>query len=127
MPSTWHDTARILFERTPELAVEILRDLMGVEVPPGLPLQIGPVPKTVKAKEMAADPAMAVLSVAYHGDDPAVAEAFVAGITSPEVQNGEAYYEYGYIMSTTDVRRPGGIRDNLRTAHQPVPPKEACR
>jgi hypothetical protein len=78
------------------------------------------VPKTVKADEMAADPAMAVLSVAYHGDDPAVAEAFVAGITSPEVQNGEAYYEYGYIMSTTDVR--AALEALVTTYERPTSP-----
>jgi hypothetical protein len=37
MPSEWHDTVGELIEERPELAVEILRDLMHVDLPPGVP------------------------------------------------------------------------------------------
>lgn len=34
MPSIWRDSARMLFEESPELAGQILRDLLKVELPP---------------------------------------------------------------------------------------------
>jgi hypothetical protein len=40
-----------------------------------------------------------VLSVAYHGDDPAVASAFVVGMGKLGPERGLQYYEYGYSMS----------------------------
>jgi len=42
---------------------------------------------------------MAVLSVAFHGHDPAVAAAFVEGMGNLADQRGVQYYEYGYNMS----------------------------
>jgi hypothetical protein len=44
-----------------------------------------------------------VLSVAYHGDDPAVASAFVVGMGKLGPDRGLQYYEYGYSMSPKAV------------------------
>ncbi len=40
MPSPQHDTLNLMFRNRPELAVEMLRDQLGVEVPDGLPVQL---------------------------------------------------------------------------------------
>jgi hypothetical protein len=37
MPSNWHDSAKRLFERNAGLASEIMRELLDVDLPPGLP------------------------------------------------------------------------------------------
>jgi hypothetical protein len=34
MPSNWHDSVRALFEKSPDLAGRILRDLLKVDLPP---------------------------------------------------------------------------------------------
>jgi hypothetical protein len=34
MPSNWHDSARALFEKSPDLAGRILHDLLKVDLPP---------------------------------------------------------------------------------------------
>jgi len=215
MPSPWHDTANELFKERPELAVEILRDLMGVDLPPGLPAHLGPsvfntraskeliadtvviagpvweaahgivveaqqersqakrqklpryaaalwlefgcsvdvlvicpdeataawyaepvptkvpgytfrprvlhpgrVPGITSARQAARDPAMAVLSVAYHGHDRAVADAFVAGVGSLGGERGLQYYEYGYNMSPRAVCAI--LEELVTTTHWPV-------
>ena len=202
MPSLWHDSANDLFKENPELAGKILRDLMGVELPPDVPLSLAPsnfidrpsrdliadtvivagptgepmrgiivevqqnkkadkrrqwpryaaalwlqhdcpvdvlvicpdeptaawfaaaiptklegythwpkvlrpaqVPATTTAEQVAADPLMAVLSVAYYGTDRAVADAFVAGIGSLGAERGQDYYECGVRMSPAAVRQ----------------------
>jgi hypothetical protein len=202
MPSEWHDTVGELIEERPELAVEILRDLMHVDLPPGVPASTasevfntrpsqdlvadkvvlagtahdvmhaivveaqrerlpaklrqlpryamalwlrhecpvdvlvicpdkataeyyaepipipvpvphrvflpralfpGQVPAFTTPEEVTAHPALAVLSVAYHGRDPAVAEAFVEGMGSLGGKRGLKYYEYGVSMSPRAV------------------------
>lgn len=40
MPSLLHDTLNLMFRNRPELAVEMLRDHLGVDVPGGLPVQL---------------------------------------------------------------------------------------
>ena len=56
MPSIWHDTVNELFKRRPEFGAEILRDLMGVEIPPGHGAVLGPtVFNTRVSKDLAAD------------------------------------------------------------------------
>lgn len=205
MPSPWHDAAGELFEDNPELAVEILRDLMGLDLAPGLPARLGPtvfntrpsqelvadkvviagstwdpahviivenqqerieskrqklpkyaaaawlqydcpadvlvlcpdteiaawyadpvrtgmggspfrprvlfpdrVPAITDPAQVADDPSMAVLSVAYHGADEAVADAFVTGVGALGDIRTPQYYEYGFCMSAE------GVRDLLR-------------
>lgn len=194
MPSQWHDSANELFRENPQLAGQILRDLMGVDLPPELPLSLAPgdftdrpsrdliadtvivagpaehpargiiveiqqnrdkdkrrqwprydcpvdllvicpdqatarwyaepipttldgythrpkvllpawVPAMTNAGKVAADPLMAVLSVAYHGHAPRVAEAFLAGIASLGAEPGKNYYECGIRMSPAEVRQ----------------------
>lgn len=201
MPTEWHDSAKKLFERDPELVADILRDLMGVsslkgvrltpfpqvisDKPPGdlipdllflagptrepvrciiveiqkgdsedkrrqwpryltalwtkygcpvdllvicpdevtarwcgqpiptnleeftcrpKPLPPSRVPAITSAEEVAANPGLGVLSVAYHGADPAVADAFVAGTASAGADLGRTYYDYGYDMSADAVQ-----------------------
>jgi hypothetical protein len=215
MPSSWHDTVNELFKERPELAVEILRDLMGVDLPPGIPANLGPsafntrpsnkliadtiiiagpiweaahgivveaqqkrseakrqrlpryaaalwlefdcpvdvlvicpdeataawyarpiptkvpgytfrprvlypsqVPSITSTRQAAMNPAMAVLSVAYHGHDRAVADAFVAGVGSLGGERGLQYYEYGYDMSPRAVCAI--LEELVTTTHWPV-------
>ncbi|GIH71289.1 hypothetical protein [Sphaerimonospora thailandensis] len=40
MPSPLHDTLNLMFRNRPRLAVEMLRDHLGVDVPAGLPVQV---------------------------------------------------------------------------------------
>jgi hypothetical protein len=47
---------------------------------------------------------MAMLSVVYHGQDLAVAEAFVEGIAALGPERGEDYYEYANVLSPQQVR-----------------------
>jgi len=47
---------------------------------------------------------MAILSVIYHGQEPAVAEAFAAGIADLGPEQGDAYYEYANALSPQLVR-----------------------
>lgn len=62
------------------------------------------VPAMRSAEEVAADPLMATLAVAYHGLDEAVANAFVAGIASLGADAGRRYYEHGIRLSSTQIR-----------------------
>jgi hypothetical protein len=70
-----------------------------------LPTALHPrrVPAITDPDEVTANPSLAVLSVAYHGDDPAVAGAFVAGMGNLGPERGLQYYEYGYSMSSKAV------------------------
>jgi hypothetical protein len=61
---------------------------------------------------------MAVLSVAYHGHDRAVADAFVAGVGSLGGERGLQYYEYGYNMSPRAVCAI--LEELVTTTHWPV-------
>jgi hypothetical protein len=61
------------------------------------------VPAITDPDQAAASPSLAVLSVAYHGDNPAVAGAFVAGMGKLGPARGLQYYEYGYSMSPKAV------------------------
>lgn len=202
MPSAWHDSATQLFKDNPGLAVEILRDCIGIPLPNSLPARIEPpnfndrpsfdfnadtvvvagslhepvqgiiieaqqyrsndkpgqfaryaialwlylkcpvevlvicpdaktanwyrqpvetsmrgytffplvlhpemVPAMKDWHEVAIDPALATLSVAFHGTDRAVIDAFVAGIKSLAPDDGLKYYEYGYSLSPLAVQQ----------------------
>lgn len=61
------------------------------------------VPAFTAPVEVARNPAMAVLSLAYHGRDPAVAGAFIDGVSLLGEERGGKYYEYGYSMSPRAV------------------------
>jgi hypothetical protein len=76
------------------------------------------VPSITNARQAARDPAMAVLSVAYHGHDRAVADAFVAGVGSLGGERGLQYYEYGYNMSPRAVCAI--LEELVTTTHWPV-------
>ncbi len=63
------------------------------------------IPAMTKAGTVAADPAMAILSLTYHGQQAGVADAFAAGIASLGAEAGQDYYELGIRMSPEAVRR----------------------
>lgn len=81
-------------------------------------LHPGQVPVITDAGQVATDPAMAVLSVAYHGRDKAVADAFVTGVGSLGDERGLQYYEYGYNMSPRAVCAI--LEELVTTTHWPV-------
>jgi hypothetical protein len=62
------------------------------------------VPAVRDVEAMAADPVMGLLSVIYHGQDRAVAEAFVEGVTSLGPEQGNEYYEHASVLSPQPVR-----------------------
>jgi hypothetical protein len=62
------------------------------------------VPLLTSAAQAIADPAMAVMSVAYHGADATVLTAFAAGILCLRSDAAKKYYECGLGMSPEDVR-----------------------
>jgi hypothetical protein len=62
------------------------------------------VPFLTSAAQAIADPAMGVMSVAYHGADATVLSAFAAGIVSLSPDEAKKYYEYGLRMSPEIVR-----------------------
>jgi hypothetical protein len=62
------------------------------------------VPVLASAAQAIADPAMGVMSVAYHGADETVVSAFAAGILSLSPDEAKKYYEYGLRMSPEIVR-----------------------
>jgi hypothetical protein len=66
-------------------------------------LRPGRVPAYTDPAQMAANPSLAVLSVAYHGRDPAVTNAFVAGMATLDNERAVQYYEYGYAMSPKEI------------------------
>ncbi|MFC0863352.1 hypothetical protein ACFHYQ_13720 [Sphaerimonospora cavernae] len=201
MPSPQHDTLNLMFRNRPELAVEMLRDHLGVEVPGGLPVQvvgnelndrlskdryadtvitvgprhapehaiiveiqqkkdeekrkqipryaatlwlqldcpvtvlvictdagtaewaakpidtklagytlrcavIGPdqIPPITDPAEAAAHPELAALSVMTHGEQPPVAEAFIAALGHLPEDHAPHYYEYAYRLASQAAR-----------------------
>jgi hypothetical protein len=78
-----------------------------VPVPYGvfLPKALFPeqVPAFTTPEDVAAHPALAVLSVAYHGLDRAVAGAFIDGVGLLGGERGLKYYDYGISMSPRAV------------------------
>ncbi len=62
------------------------------------------VPFLTSAAQAIADPAMAVMSVAYHGADATALTAFASGIVSLSPDEAKKYYEYGLRMSPEIVR-----------------------
>ena len=80
-----------------------------------LPIVLSPsaVPAVVSAKEAAARPAMAALSVAYHGANPAVCQAFTDGLS--QLPHGDAvkYHEHAFNMAPLAVQR---ILEQLMTS-----------
>jgi hypothetical protein len=62
------------------------------------------VPVLDSAAQAFIDPAMGVMSVAYHGADPTVVNAFAAGILHLSPDDAKKYYEYGLRMSPEIVR-----------------------
>jgi hypothetical protein len=81
-------------------------------------LRPGAVPAYTDPAEMAANPSLAVLSVAYHGRDPAVASAFVAGMSTLDGERAVQYYEYGYAMSPKETCRI--LEELMTTTNWPV-------
>jgi hypothetical protein len=65
----------------------------------------GRIPAMRHADMVVADPAMAVLSLTYHGQRAGVADAFAAGIASLGAEAGQDYYELGVRMSPEAVRK----------------------
>jgi hypothetical protein len=80
-----------------------------------LPVVLPPsaVPAIVNAEEAAARPAMAALSVAYHGANPAVCRAFTDGLS--QLPHGDAvkYHEHAFNMAPLAVQR---ILEQLMTS-----------
>jgi hypothetical protein len=70
------------------------------------PRAVGPaqVPVLIHPEQVAANPGLAVLSVAMHGDEPSVCEAFVAGLASTHPEQGSAYYEMAYAACPAAAR-----------------------
>ena len=62
------------------------------------------IPPLASADQAIDDPAMGVMSVAYHGTDTRVIDAFAAGIISLSPGDAKKYYEYGLRMSPEVVR-----------------------
>jgi hypothetical protein len=121
MPGIWHDSANELFKDDPEFARRLFR-LAGVELPLDVEFiqaptnetdrtlsndldRPGRVPAFASAAQAMADPAMGIMSVAYHGAaDEAVINAFAAGILTLSPDRAKKYYEYGLRMSPEFVR-----------------------
>jgi len=80
-----------------------------------LPVVLPPsaVPGIVSPDEAAARPAMAALSVAYHGADPAVCRAFAEGMRQLPPERASQYSEHAYNMSPLAVQR---ILEQLMTS-----------
>lgn len=68
------------------------------------PLLPSRVPAIREPASVTADPVMGILSVIYHGQDQAVAEAFAVGIADLGAEQGDAYYEYANALSPQSVR-----------------------
>jgi hypothetical protein len=72
MSANWHDSAKRLFESTPGLASEIMRELLDADLPPGLPETVlspvvserppgTPIPGTVILAGRARNPVRAII------------------------------------------------------------------
>lgn len=76
------------------------------------------IPALTDPGQVTTNPQLAVLSVAYHGEDEKVADAFLTGIGALGEETAAQYHEYAVAMS------PQSVRDLLRrimaTAHWPV-------
>jgi hypothetical protein len=72
-----------------------------------LPVVLPPsaVPVITDPDEAAANPAMAILSVAYHGTDPAVPEAVADGFRKLKPDHATQYHEHAYNISPLAVQR----------------------
>ena len=81
-------------------------------------LQPRRVPAYTAPAQMAANPSLAVLSVAYHGRDPAVANAFLAEMATLDAERAMQYYEYGYAMSPREICEI--LEELMTTTHWPV-------
>jgi hypothetical protein len=81
-----------------------------------LPIVLPPsaVPAITSAGEAAARPAMAALSVAYHGADPAVCQAFTDGMRQLPPDRASQYHEHAYNMAPLAVQR---ILEQLMTSN----------
>ena len=80
-----------------------------------LPVVLPPsaVPAIVNAKEAAVRPAMAALSVAYHGANPAVCRAFADGLSRLPHDDAVKYHEHAFNMAPLAVQR---ILEQLMTS-----------
>jgi hypothetical protein len=80
-----------------------------------LPVVLPPsaVPAIASAQEAAARPAMAALSVAYHGANPAVCRAFVGGLSQLPRDDAVKYHEHAFNMAPLAVQR---ILEQLMTS-----------
>jgi hypothetical protein len=80
-----------------------------------LPIVLPPsaVPAITDANTAAENPAMAALSVAYHGANPAVPEAVAYGFRKLPPDKATQYYEHAYNMSPLAVQR---ILEQLMTS-----------
>lgn len=76
------------------------------------------VPAITDPAQVANDPSMGVLSVAYHGADDAVADAFITGVGALGDIRTPQYYEYGFSMSAEGVREI--LRRLMASTHWPV-------
>jgi hypothetical protein len=63
------------------------------------------VPVITDPARVTANPSLAALSLMLHGQNPQVCEAFVYGLAALPPEHVLKYYEYGYCMSSTSVRR----------------------
>lgn len=80
-----------------------------------LPIVLPPsaVPTVTSPDEVAARPAMAALSVAYHGADPAVCQAFAGGLRQLPRDHAVKYHEHAFNMAPLAVQR---ILEQLMTS-----------
>jgi hypothetical protein len=80
-----------------------------------LPIVLPPnaVPALTNPDEAAERPAMAALSVAYHGADPAVCLAFAGGLRQLPDDDAAKYHEYAFDMAPLAVQR---ILEQLMTS-----------
>lgn len=80
-----------------------------------LPIVLPPsaVPAMTSPDDVAARPAMAALSVAYHGADPTVCQAFAAGLRQLPPDDAVKYHEHAFNMSPLAVQR---ILEQLMTS-----------
>jgi hypothetical protein len=80
-----------------------------------LPIVLPPaaVPALTSPGEAAARPAMAALSVAYHGANPAVCHAFTEGMRQLPPERASQYHEHAFNMAPLAVQR---ILEQLMTS-----------
>lgn len=74
------------------------------------------VPALTTPEEVAAGPGLGVLSVAYHGADPQVADAFVAGTAFLGEKSASRYSDWGYNMSAPAVQQM--LEELMNTSYQ---------